>query len=183
MKKAACLAFSVLICLAGCGSPEPEKPKVETKAKEEAPPKPEAPKGLGISQAKLMEGVNGSPLEQLEGKGADGTNVYKGGIADEPGKSVNLIVYGSPQVVTYVYFTAAIPYADFPDAEKYPDFMKRNIKVQDTLLTNIFGSVPPDVKAAADWAKDNAKKEKVVSVNGKAVKVKYDDKAISYDIK
>lgn len=187
----ACVVASAFVLLAGCGSPEPEKKPVETKPKEEAPPKPEAPKGLGLSQAKLLTGINGISFVQLETSSGGMGNVYKGGTGDgqegrpgSPTEAVNMIVYGTPEVVTFVLFTAGLPYADFPDSSKYPDYLQRNIKIQDTVLANLFGgSVPADVKAGLDWAKDNAKKEKVVSADGKTVKIKYEDKAISINVK
>jgi hypothetical protein len=178
MKIKACFVLSAVVLLSGCGDSAPEKPVSKPKEPEK---KDEAPAQPKLSQANLLNGLSGVSLEQLEGHTPDG-NVYKGGISDDAGKSLNLIVYGSPDSVTHIYFNVGLPYADFPDAEKYPDFMKRNLQAQDTLLANFLGgSVPADVKAGADWAKDNPKKEKVVSVGGHTVKIKYEDKAMSFD--
>ena len=149
--------------LLGCGSPSTEtKPTEPAKTVDAAP---EAPKGLGISQAQLTKGLTGLELEQLEGK-SEGDNVYKGSATDAAGK-LSLIAYGTPKLVTHIYFTGT------------------SDKLQDALLANVFGGkVPADITTGLAWAKDNATKEKTVNVDGKIVKIKVDsDKSTSFDVK
>lgn len=182
MKMKASFVLFACILLGGCGDSAPEKPAVKAKEKEEeAPAKPEAPKGLGLSQAKLLTGM-GITLDRTAIQSSEG-NTYMGDTGDGGQKWTKLVAYGTAETVTHAYLLSALPFADNPDAAKYPDYMTRNLKLRDTFLTNLFGSVPPDVKAALDWAKDNAKKEKAVSVDGKSVKIKYEDNAMSIDVK
>ncbi len=188
--KSLCALFAgvLLNLLAGCGSPEPEKPAATppvTTAPHPAPaPVPEAPKGLGISQSKLMIGTGSLALEQADMKTTEGS-VYMGSTSDDPTKSSKLIVYGSPDVIVHFYLVSNLPYADFPDAAKYPDYMQSNIKLQNTLLSNLFGGkIPEDVKAGLEWAKDNPGKDKVITVDKKTVKLTYGaDKKMSIDVK
>lgn len=180
--------FSGMVCVAaltGCGKKETKAP--EPAKTTEKPVEPAKPKGLGVTQAELMKGVGEINLEQADMKTAEG-NVYMGKTSDagEPGgKFASLVVYGTPDNVTHVYYAAALPYADFPDAAAYPDYMKRNLKLQDTLLANLFGGkIPDDIKAGLDWAKSNPDKDKMVSVEKKNVKLTYgSDKKIAIDVK
>ena len=180
--------LSVALLLAGCGdAPKPAAPPVVAPAPtvDKAPaPVPEEPKGLGISQGKLMIGTGTLALDQADMKTTEG-NVYMGTTSDDAAKSAKLIVYGTSDVVRHVYLVSNIPYADFPDAAKYPDYMQANIKLQNTLLSNLFGGkIPDDVKAGIDWAKDNPGKDKVVTVDSKTVKLTYGaDKKMTVDVK
>ena len=181
---AACLLMAMLT---GCGSPTETKPAdAPAKPSVDAPaPAPAAPKGLGISQRQLILGTGSLvTLEEVSMKSAEG-NMYKADVLDKDVKRGSVIVYGTPEVITHFYFTANLPYADFPDEAKYPEFMKNNVKLQDTLLSNLFGGkIPADVTDALKWARENSGKEKIASVDGKTVKVKYDvDKSISIDVK
>jgi hypothetical protein len=191
MKLSALLLCScALVVLAGCGSPAPTeiKPADAPKPKAATPspaPAPAAPKGLGLGQRQLIVGTGSLvTLEELAMKSSEGS-MYKADVSDEPGKKASVIVYGTPDTITHFYFTAGEPFADFPEEAKYPEFMKRNLKLQDTLLGNLFaGKIPADVSDALKWARENPGKEKVVSVDNKTVKVKYDvDKSISIDVK
>ena len=174
--------------LAGCGdaSQKPAAPTTPAPVVDKAPvpETPPEPKGLGISQGKLMIGTGTLQLDQAEMKTTEG-NVYMGSTSDDATKSAKLILYGSPEVVRHLYLVANIPYADFPDAAKYPDYMQANIKLQNTLLSNLFGGkIPDDVKTGLDWAKDNPGKDKVVTVDAKTVKLTYGaDKKMSVDVK
>lgn len=186
-------AAFVLAFLSGCGDAPSQKPATPpatpapatTTSAEKAPaPVVEAPKGLGISQGKLMIGTGTLELEQADMATTEG-KVYMGSTNPDATKSAKLIVYGSPDVVRHVYLLSNIPYADFPDAAKYPDYMQANIKLQNTLLSNLFGGkIPDEVKAGLDWAKDNPDKDKVVTVDGKTVKLTYGaDKKMCVDVK
>ncbi len=142
-------------------------------------------KGLGLSQAELLKGISDQiTLEQADMKTAEG-NVYMGNTPDGGDKFTKLVVYGTPAVVTHAYFTAALPYADFADA-KYPDFMLRNIKLQETFVANLFGATPPaEIKDALEWARANPDKDKTVTAAGKTAKFQYSQatKKITIDVK
>lgn len=182
-------AIALLGLVTGCGSPPPEQPVAPPVTPEPKPtaapaPVPEAPKGLGISQSKLMIGTGSLALDQAEMKTAEG-NVYMGTTSDDATKNAKLIVYGSPDLVTHVLLVSNLPYADFPDAAKYPEFMQNNIKLQNTLLSNLFGgTIPEDVKAGLEWAKANPDKDKIVTVDKKTVKLTYGaNKKMSIEVK
>ena len=188
MSLSAAIALSLLT---GCGSPEkPAAPVAPTTSStNESPaipptPAPVATKGLGLAQSKLMIGTGSLQLDQADMKTTEGS-VYMATNNDDAAKASKLIVYGSPDVITHFYLVSNLPYADYPDAAKYPDWMQANLKLQNTLLSNLFGGkIPDDVKAGLDWAKDNAGKDKVVTVDKKTVKLSYGaDKKMSVDVK
>ncbi len=103
----------LLALLAGCGdASKPAAPTTPAPAptvdKAPAPaPVPEAPKGLGISQGKLMIGTGTLALDQADMKTTEG-NVYMGSTSDDATKSAKLIVYGTSDVVRHVYLVANI---------------------------------------------------------------------------
>lgn len=184
-------ALAAAAALAGCGKGAKTKTAENKVEVESLPPPPPPPKEWNLSQADLTKGFQPPiELEQIAApKGPEG-DTFMGYTPDrnEQGNDnfTSMVVYGTPEKVTHIYFLSKQPFAEYPDAAQYPDFMKRNIKLQETMFANVFGGkVPDDVKAALEYARKNAYVEKVVYAEGRTVKIKHllADKKMSIHVK
>ena len=160
-----------LLFLAGCGSP----PKA-TKAPplQEAPPPPPSKPGLGLSQAELLKGLEPITLERVGNQSA-----YLGYTPDKQegsNKFTSLVAYGTPEVVDHALMSAALPYDEYPDPAKYPEFMVRNQKLLDTFLNNIFqGKVPREISEQLEYVKEHPERKRAIPIPYCMVTVEYDD--------
>ncbi|MFH0939958.1 MAG: hypothetical protein V1899_11870 [Planctomycetota bacterium] len=165
------------LMLTGCGAPT--KKVEEPKKMEPVPIKT----GLG-SHAELLNGLSDQiNLDRVEGK-----DTYMGYTPDRTtggNQFVSLVIYGPPEAAYHAFFSVALPYDENPDPAKYPEFMRRNQKLLDTFLHNIFkGNIPEEFKKELETAKKNPDKKRTLVIGGRNVKINYDlTKRIEIDVR
>ena len=195
--------FVVLTWLPGCGgapeatpAPEPEKPKLVIPP----PAMPEPPeakqKGKGIKpMADIVKGLDPDlRVDDADLPSPDG-NTWMGHTSDFPKvqadinaleQYANLVLYGTREMVNRAYFNAGADFMGNPPPEQYPDYMKRNLKLAETLLGNMFGSpLPEEVKAGLESFRTAPDRRNWVKANNHVAVFVYNSrkKEITIDIK
>ena len=168
--------------LTGCGEP-PKKRVIVTNVT------PDIRKGF--NHGELLAGISQFiTLTKTMSKHPDGGYAWAGHTADRTSgagdPSAGFVVSGTPEAIGSILFSAALPPEELAKADKAPEWVQRNQRIQRQFLANLYkDKVPADVTKAVEELKDKPGQEVTVNTDKGPLVLKYapSDHKVSIRIK
>jgi hypothetical protein len=156
--------------LSGCSEPPPKKvvvTNVQPNVRQ------------GFNQGELLAGISQFiSLEKTLVKDESGQYQFMGFTKDKTSQagdqSAGFVVGGKPEEITSIVFMATLPPEECAKADKAPEWVQRNLRIQRQFLSNLFkDKVPDDVTKAAEGLKDKPDQEQTVKTDKGMMSMKY----------
>ena len=157
--------------LTGCGQPPPRKVIVTNVTPNVR---------QGFNHGELLAGLTQfvPKLDKTMSRHPDGGYAWTGYTADRTSgagdQSAGFVVSGEPAELNSILFSATLPPDECAKADKAPDWVQRNQRIQRQFLANLFkDKVPGDVTKALETLKDKPNQEVTVNTDKGPLVLKY----------
>jgi hypothetical protein len=181
------LFLAAVLCsswfLTGCGQPPPKKVIVTNVTPTVR---------QGINHGELLAGLTqfvpqlNKTTVPAEGGGYQWMGYTNDRTSAAGDQSAGFVVSGEPADVNFILFSATLPPDECAKADKAPDWVQRNQRIQRQFLANLFkDKVPADVPKALETLKDKPDQAVTVDTDKGPLILKYtpSDKKVSISIK